>query len=76
MSSGHSISLNSDGIAAIVADDDKVRIRMVGFSENGGTVHVDIRTETYDFLIYLSASEAMKLSKHLRNLAIKALENE
>jgi len=76
MSSGHSISLNSDGIAAIVADNDLVKVRMVGLYENAGTVQLNVRTADHDLLVYLSAAETMKLSKHLRNLAIKALENE
>ena len=76
MSDGHHVEDKGDGKISIIPDNDKARVRVINFSEEHGKVQIYMSALDYDFIVYLSPSEAMKLSKRVRDLSIKALENE
>lgn len=75
MSHGHSVHIDGDH-AGLVADEDSTIVNRLSFERDGETfrVSVDLRQNRSDGLVYMSATEVMRLSKALRSLAIAAFE--
>ena len=76
MSHGHEVFSHKDDVG-VFSDDEKINVMLMVFQLTGDTlnVRIDLRNQLSDGLVYLTASEAMKIAKELRRLALAAFEN-
>ena len=76
MANGHVIGEGN----AVLGTESGLKIDLVAFDYESGQVLLTVRgggsAKEFDGLVYLDAQETMKLSKHLRALAIRALEGD
>ena len=79
MASGHTIVRTNVDQVTLIADFEKLKLRLLGFSRNRDVVQIDARIngtdrDEHEAIAYLSPQEVMTLSKALREFAIAALE--
>jgi hypothetical protein len=76
MSHGHEVFSHEDDVG-VDSDDVKINVKLMVFqlTDNTLNVRIDLRNQRSDGRVYLTASEAMKIAKELRRLALAAFEN-
>lgn len=77
MSNGHSVRRGENAII-IGTDNDGMVLQVLGFSAENDVIQVDIRAtefgQKFHTLAYLTPSEALKVSKALREIALTVFE--